>query len=91
VRLVGIDYLSVDPADSASMPAHKSLLGNGIWIVEGVNLDGVRPGRYDLVCLPLRIAHGDGSPCRALIRKRRQEPLPNRIRPSSSKSADGRD
>jgi arylformamidase len=71
VRLVAIDYLSVDPVDSESMSAHKSLLGNGIWVVEGVNLAGIRPGRYDLVCLPLRIVGGDGSPCRVLIRPRR--------------------
>ncbi len=69
VRLVAIDYLSVDPFESEAMPAHKSLLGAGIWVVEGVNLSGVRPGRYDLVCLPLRIAGGDGSPVRAVIKR----------------------
>ncbi len=69
VRLVAIDYLSVDPFDSVDMPAHKSLLGAGIWVVEGVNLARVAPGRYDLVCLPLRIVGGDGSPVRAMIRR----------------------
>jgi arylformamidase len=71
VRLVGIDYLSVDPFESEDMPAHKSLLGAGIWVVEGLNLETVRPGRYDLVCLPLRIVGGDGSPVRAALRRRR--------------------
>lgn len=70
VRLVAIDYLSVDPYESKDMPAHKSLLGAGIWVVEGVNLADVAPGRYDLVCLPLRIVAGDGSPVRAMIRAR---------------------
>lgn len=70
VRLVAIDYLSVDPVDSVSMPAHKALLGAGIWVVEGVRLDAAKPGRYDLVCLPLRIVGGDGSPCRVLLRPR---------------------
>jgi len=71
VRLVAIDYLSVDPLASEDMPAHKVLLGAGIWVVEGVRLSGVAPGRYDLVCLPLRIVDGDGSPCRAALRSRR--------------------
>jgi arylformamidase len=70
VRLVAIDYLSVDGYDAGEMPAHKSLLGAGIWVVEGVNLAGVSPGRYDLVCLPLRIVGADGSPVRAMLRAR---------------------
>ena len=70
VRLVAIDYLSVDPYESETMPAHKFLLGGGVWVVEGVNLAGIQPGRYDLVCLPLRIAGGDGSPVRAMLRRR---------------------
>jgi arylformamidase len=69
VRLVAIDYLSVDPFESEAMPAHKALLGAGVWVVEGVNLAGVPPGRYDLICLPLRIAGGDGSPVRAIIKR----------------------
>jgi arylformamidase len=69
VRFVAIDYLSVDPYDSKDMPAHKSLLEAGIWVVEGVNLAGVAPGRYDLVCLPLRVVGGDGSPVRAVVRR----------------------
>ena len=49
------------------MPAHHALLGAGVWVVEGVNLAGILPGRYDLICLPLRIVGGDGSPCRVLV------------------------
>lgn len=70
VRLVAIDYLSVDPFDSVSMAAHHALLGAGVWVVEGVNLAGILPGRYDLICLPLRIVGGDGSPCRVLVKRR---------------------
>lgn len=69
VRLVAIDYLSVDPFEQVSMPAHQALLGAGVWVVEGVNLERVSPGRYDLICLPLRIHGGDGSPCRVLLRR----------------------
>ncbi|RPJ71633.1 MAG: cyclase family protein [Acidobacteria bacterium] len=70
VRLVGIDYLSVDPFESQAKPAHHLLLGAGIWVVEGLNLAAAPPGRYDLICLPLRIENGDGSPVRALLRRR---------------------
>ena len=70
VRLVGIDYLSIDPFESQAKPAHHLLLGAGIWVVEGLNLSSARPGRYDLICLPLRIEGGDGSPVRALLRRR---------------------
>ena len=70
VTLVGIDYLSIDPYESTDMAAHKILLGAGVWVVEGLNLSRVQPGRYDLVCLPLRIEGGDGSPCRAMVRAR---------------------
>jgi len=70
VSLVGIDYLSIDPYESTDMAAHKILLGAGIWVVEGLNLSRVQPGRYDLACVPLRIDGGDGSPCRALVRPR---------------------
>lgn len=70
VRLVAIDYLSVDPFEADGMPAHKALLGAGVWVVEGVNLARVQPGPCDLICLPLRIVGGDGSPCRVLVRRR---------------------
>ena len=42
----------------------------GIWIIEGLNLSSVKPGRYDLACLPLRIANGDGAPARAALSAR---------------------
>lgn len=67
VRTVGIDTLSVDAAGEGAR-AHRLLLGAGIWIIEGLDLSRVRPGDYDLICLPLRLARGDGAPVRALLR-----------------------
>lgn len=68
VRLVGIDYLSVGGFRADGVETHQALLGAGIWIIEGLNLKRVQPGRVQLVCLPLKIAGADGAPCRALIR-----------------------
>jgi arylformamidase len=71
VRLVGVDVPSVDPLDSKDLPAHHALHANGIHILEGVVLDGVEPGDYELVALPLALRDADGSPVRAVLR-----PLP---------------
>ena len=67
VRAIGIDGLSVDPPGDDA--AHLALLGAGVWIVEGLRLAGVPAGRYDLLCLPLRLA-AEGAPARALLRSR---------------------
>jgi arylformamidase len=66
VRLVGIDYLSVGPFD-ATAPTHRTLLRAGVVPVEGLNLSGIAPGVYQLVCLPLRIVGADGAPARAIL------------------------
>ena len=66
VKLVGVDYLSISPfADP--IPTHQILLGAGVIPVEGLNLSGIAPGEYQLVCLPLKIAGGDGAPARAIL------------------------
>ena len=70
VRVVGVDYLSVGGFREDSAEIHRTLLGAGTWVVEGLNLGRVEPGRYDMVCLPLRIAGGDGAPARVALRKR---------------------
>jgi len=70
VRTVGVDYLSVGGKKDGA-ETHRTLLGAGIWIIEGLNLSGVKPGRYDLICLPLRILDNDGAPSRAILRPRR--------------------
>ena len=69
VRMVGVDYLSVGGFFDDGARVHRILLSAGIWIVEGLNMTGVAPGRHDLACLPLKILGGDGAPARAAIRK----------------------
>jgi arylformamidase len=69
IRTVGIDYLSIGPYGREGDETHTILLSAGIWILEGLNLSGVPPGRYELACLPLKIEGGDGAPARALVRK----------------------
>ena len=66
VRLVGADTLSIEP-ETEDYPVHRILLGAGVVIVEGLDLSTVDPGAYQLVCLPLRIAGGDGAPARAVL------------------------
>ncbi len=70
VRVVGVDYLSVGGFREDSAETHKTLLSAGIWIIEGLDLGRVVPGRYDMVSLPLRIAGGDGAPARVVLRRR---------------------
>ena len=74
VMTVGIDYLSVGGFRDDGSETHVILLQAGIWIVEGLDLSPVEEGRYQLVCLPLRIANGDGAPARAIV-KRVEKPL----------------
>jgi arylformamidase len=66
LRLVGIDYLSVGGFSDPST-THRILLEAGVIIVEGLNLQGVRPGVYQMMCLPLKIAGGDGAPARVVL------------------------
>lgn len=67
VKLVGIDYLSIERFDGDG-EVHRLLLGNGVVVLEGLNLDGVAAGHYELICLPLKIKDGDGAPVRAILR-----------------------
>ena len=75
VRLVGIDYFSVDPKGDKSRSAHLPLLSSGIIILEAVQLDGVVPGDYELWCLPLKIAEAEGAPCRAVLQTKEEFPV----------------
>jgi arylformamidase len=68
VELVGIDYLSVEAFESEDMPAHRALLEREVVILEGVDLRQVPAGRYELLCLPLKLAGLDGAPARAVLR-----------------------
>ena len=65
-RLVGIDSLSIAPFENG-LATHRVLLSNGVMILEGINLSGIRTGAYELVCLPLKIACADGAPARVVL------------------------
>jgi arylformamidase len=67
VSLVGIDYASVEKYGNDAFPVHHKLLGNGILILEGINLKEVPPGKYTLFCLPLKIKGAEGAPARAVL------------------------
>ncbi len=67
VRLVGVDYLSVSRPNGDGY-VHKTLLGGGIWLIEGLDLTPAPAGRYDLICLPLKLVGGDGAPARAVLK-----------------------
>jgi arylformamidase len=85
IRLVGIDGPSIEApgpgsddgpgegpgaATGGPYPVHTTLLAAGVVIVEGLDLSGVAPGAYELVCLPLKLVGGDGAPARAVLIRR---------------------
>src|SRR3989475_7435240 len=61
VKLVGLDYLSVAHHDE-QVPVHRAFLDHGLVLLEGVDLSQVAPGRYELICFPLRLRGVDGAP-----------------------------
>jgi arylformamidase len=67
VILIGIDTPSIDPATSKQMLAHKAVYESDLRILEGINLEAVIAGKYDLLALPLNIQDGDASPVRAIL------------------------
>ena len=71
VRLIGIDTPSVDLFASKELPAHRRCLAHDIAILEGLVLDGVPEGSYELIALPLALAGFDASPVRAVLRSSR--------------------
>lgn len=62
IRLVGIDYLTI-----GGVEAHRTLLNAGVIPLESLDLRGVQPGEYRLVCLPLKLVGSDGAPARAIL------------------------
>jgi arylformamidase len=67
VRALGMDYLSIEEFGSPDFPVHHRLLGAGVFVIEGLDLGKVAPGRYYLVCLPLKYPNLDGAPARAVL------------------------
>ncbi|HEY3138419.1 MAG TPA: cyclase family protein [Blastocatellia bacterium] len=68
IKVVGIDYLSVEKFDGEP-ETHTALLGAGTIIIEGLDLREVEPGDYEMICLPLKIKDGDGAPARVVLRQ----------------------
>lgn len=70
IKLVGIDYLSVERFKSDNFETHLAFLSHGVVILEGLDLRAVVAGTYELICLPLKIASGtgDGAPARVVLR-----------------------
>lgn len=66
--LVGMDGPSLDPQDSKTMAAHLAVLRHDMRVLEGLVLDDVPAGRYELIALPLAIVGGDAAPVRAILR-----------------------
>jgi arylformamidase len=69
IKVVGVDYLSVEQFKNVGKPAHHVLLGAGTIVIEGLDLRQVEPGIYEMFCLPLRVVGSDGAPARVVLRK----------------------
>jgi arylformamidase len=67
VKLVGLDYISLERYGDDAFPTHLTLMRAGILLLEGADLAAVEPGRYELICLPLRMLGSEGSPVRAVL------------------------
>lgn len=67
VVLVGIDTPSVDPSTDKELPSHQALFKTNMAVLEGIVLTDVKEGVYDLIALPLKLAHADASPVRAIL------------------------
>lgn len=68
VSVVGVDYISIGGKNNGKI-VHETLLGNGIWIIEGLYLNGIIPGSYEMICMPVKIKDSDGAPARVIARK----------------------
>jgi arylformamidase len=73
IKLVGIDYLSVEKFGANSFDTHIILLEKEVVIIEGLDLRNVPAGEYEMFCLPLKIigGTGDGSPARTVLRDKK--------------------
>jgi len=69
VQLIGIDTASIDPAESKTLPSHQVIRRRGLRVLENLVLDEVPEGDYELIALPLKLAHACASPVRAILRE----------------------
>jgi len=69
INLVGIDYFGIEAKSAPGHPVHKTLLKKDIVIIEGLNLENIKPGRYQMAALPLKLKDSDGSPARVVLWK----------------------
>lgn len=69
VRTVGVDYLSIGGFNTDMVETHEAILGAGIWAIEGLDLSQIEPGRYEMACLPMKLAGADGAPARVALRR----------------------
>ncbi len=83
IKTLGVDYLSVGGYRKNGPAVHRILLEAGIVIIEGLDLAGVLPGLYEMICLPLKILDADGAPARVILRKR-SEGHHNTVKPNAS-------
>lgn len=67
IKTVGIDYMSIEEYESPDSSVHKILLSNNIVIIEGLKLNGIKQGKYEIAALPLKIKDCDGSPARVVL------------------------
>ncbi|HSW92744.1 MAG TPA: cyclase family protein [Gammaproteobacteria bacterium] len=71
VKIVGIDYISVDQYEAENLPVHNSLLSNNVLIVEGLELNNAPIGRCKIYIMPMNIHAMDGLPARILAKPKR--------------------
>ena len=69
VKVVGVDYLSVEKFHMPGHPAHMALLSANVIVIEGLNLSDADPGAYEMYCLPLKIEGADGAPARVVLKR----------------------
>ncbi len=67
IDLLGTDAPSVDALTSKDLPGHAAMAAAGVYILEGLALDGVAAGKYRLVCLPMNLTDADGAPARCIL------------------------
>ena len=73
IRLVGIDYMSIQLFHDPDSTTHEVLLGAGVIVVEGLDLRAVSAGTYELMCLPLKLVGSDGAPARVILAEREED------------------